>query len=52
MREVAQQRLRCNQAGRFPKTGKAPGPIGPWIKSEVEQWAVQCIRTSRRDSKP
>jgi prophage regulatory protein len=38
--------------GAFPRPVKLQGRSAAWIKSEVEQWAVQCIRTSRRDSKP
>jgi prophage regulatory protein len=36
--------------GDFPKPVKLQGRSSAWIKSEVEQWAVQCIRTSRHDS--
>lgn len=35
--------------GAFPKPVKLQGRSAAWIKSEVEQWAVQCIRASRRD---
>jgi prophage regulatory protein len=35
--------------GDFPKPVKLQGRSSAWIKSEVEQWAVQCIRTSRHD---
>jgi prophage regulatory protein len=38
--------------GDFPKPVKLSGRSSAWIKSEVEQWAVDCIRSSRRDSKP
>lgn len=38
--------------GAFPRPVKLQGRSAAWIKSEVEQWAVQCIRASRRDSKP
>lgn len=35
--------------GAFPRPVKLQGRSAAWIKSEVEQWAVQCIRASRRD---
>ena len=38
--------------GAFPRAVKLQGRSAAWIKSEVEQWAVQCICTSRRDSIP
>jgi len=38
--------------GDFPKPVKLSGRSSAWIKSEVEQWAVDCIRSSRQDSKP
>ena len=36
--------------GDFPKPVKLQGRSSAWIKSEVEQWAVQCVRSSRHDS--
>jgi prophage regulatory protein len=38
--------------GDFPKPVKLSGRSSAWIKSEVEQWAVDCIRASRQDSRP
>lgn len=38
--------------GAFPKPVKLQGRSSAWIKGEVEQWVVQCIRTSRPDFKP
>jgi len=38
--------------GGFPKPVKLHGRSSAWIKSEVEQWAVECIRASRPVSKP
>lgn len=35
--------------GTFPRPVKLKGRSTAWIKSEVEQWAVQCIRASRQD---
>lgn len=35
--------------GAFPRPVMLQGRSAAWIKSEVEQWAVQCIRASRRD---
>jgi prophage regulatory protein len=37
--------------GDFPKPVKLSGKSSGWIKSEVEQWVVDCIRASRQDSK-
>jgi prophage regulatory protein len=34
----------------FPKPVKLQGRSSAWIRCEVEQWAVQCIRASRPDS--
>jgi prophage regulatory protein len=31
---------------------KLHGRSSAWIKSEVEQWAVECIRASRPVPKP
>jgi prophage regulatory protein len=36
--------------GNFPKPVKLQGRSSAWIRCEVEQWAVQCIRASRPDS--
>ena len=36
--------------GNFPKPVKLQGRSSAWIRSEVERWAVQCIRASRPDS--
>lgn len=36
--------------GSFPKPVKLQGRSSAWIRSEVERWAVQCIRASRPDS--
>lgn len=36
----------------FPKPVKLSGRSSAWIKSEVEQWAVDCIHASRQDSRP
>jgi prophage regulatory protein len=38
--------------GDFPKPVKLSGRSSAWIKSEVEQWAVECIRASRQDQRP
>jgi prophage regulatory protein len=38
--------------GDFPKPVKLHGRSSAWIKSEVEQWAVECIRASRPAAKP
>jgi prophage regulatory protein len=38
--------------GDFPKPVKLHGRSSAWIKSEVEQWAVECIRASRPVPKP
>jgi prophage regulatory protein len=38
--------------GDFPKPVKLSGRSSAWIKSEVEQWAVDCIRARRQDSRP
>jgi prophage regulatory protein len=38
--------------GDFPKPVKLHGRSSAWIKSEVEQWAVECIRSSRPVQKP
>ena len=38
--------------GDFPKPVKLSGRSSAWIKSEVEQWAVECIRASRQDQTP
>lgn len=38
--------------GDFPKPVKLHGRSSAWIKSEVEQWAVECIRASRPAPKP
>jgi prophage regulatory protein len=38
--------------GDFPKPVKLSGRSSAWIKSEVEQWAVNCIRGRRQDSQP
>ena len=38
--------------GGFPKPVKLSGRSSAWIKSEVEQWAVDYIRASRQDSTP
>jgi prophage regulatory protein len=35
--------------GSFPKPVKLQGRSSAWIRSEVERWAVQCIRASRPD---
>jgi prophage regulatory protein len=35
--------------GEFPKPVKLSGRSSAWIKSEVEQWAVDCIRARRQD---
>lgn len=35
--------------GTVPRPVKLQGRSAAWIKSEVEQWAMQCIRASRRD---
>jgi prophage regulatory protein len=35
--------------GDFPKPVKLSGRSSAWIKSEVEQWAVDCIRARRQD---
>jgi prophage regulatory protein len=37
--------------GDFPKPVKLQGRSSAWIKSEVDEWAVQCIRTSRHNAK-
>jgi prophage regulatory protein len=37
--------------GDFPKPVKLSGRSSAWIKSEVEQWAVDCIRASRHNAK-
>lgn len=36
--------------GTFPKPVKLHGRSSAWIRCEVEQWAVQCVRASRPDS--
>lgn len=36
--------------GRFPKPVKLQGNSSAWIRSEIEQWAVQCIRASRPET--
>lgn len=33
--------------GDFPKPVKLSGRSSAWIKSEVEQWAIDCIRARR-----
>lgn len=33
--------------GDFPKPVKLQGRSSAWIKSEVDQWVVRCIRSSR-----
>jgi prophage regulatory protein len=38
--------------GDFPKPVKLHGRSSAWIRSEVEQWAVECIRASRPVPKP
>ena len=38
--------------GDFPKPVKLSGRSSAWVASEVEQWAVECIRASRRNSRP
>jgi prophage regulatory protein len=38
--------------GDFPKPVKLSGRSSAWIKSEVDQWAVDCIRASRQDPRP
>jgi prophage regulatory protein len=38
--------------GDFPKPVKLSGRSSAWIESEVEQWAVDCIRASRQGSRP
>ncbi|WP_429207135.1 helix-turn-helix transcriptional regulator [Massilia sp. UYP11] len=38
--------------GDFPKPVKLQGRSSAWIKSEVEQWAVECIRASGPVPKP
>lgn len=38
--------------GDFPKPVKLSGRSSAWIKSEVEQWAVDCIRARQQDSRP
>jgi prophage regulatory protein len=35
--------------GNLPKPVKLQGRSSAWIQSEVERWAVQCIRESRPD---
>ena len=35
--------------GGFPKPVKLSGRSSAWIKSEVEQWAVDCIRARRQE---
>jgi prophage regulatory protein len=42
----------ATKKGDFPKPVKLCGRSSAWIKSEVEQWAVECIRTSRQGSRP
>jgi prophage regulatory protein len=37
--------------GDFPKPVKLQGRSSAWIKSELVEWAVQCIRTSRQNAK-
>lgn len=56
LRKVTQKHLRCNQTGRFSKTGKAAGTIGRMDQERSRavgsgQWAVQYICASRRHSK-
>jgi len=36
--------------GDFPKPVKLQGRSSAWIRCEVEQWAIRCIRASRPDS--
>jgi prophage regulatory protein len=36
--------------GRFPKPVKLQGSSSAWIRSEIEQWAVQCVRASRPET--
>jgi prophage regulatory protein len=38
--------------GDFPKPVKLSARSSAWIKSEVEQWAVDCIRARQQDSGP
>lgn len=38
--------------GDFPKPVKLSGRSSAWIKSEVDQWAVDRIRARRQDSRP
>jgi prophage regulatory protein len=38
--------------GDFPEPVKLHGRSSAWIKSEVEQWVVECIRASRPVPKP
>lgn len=37
--------------GDFPKPVKLSGRSSAWIKGEVEQWAVDCIRARGQDSR-
>jgi len=36
--------------GNFPKPVKLQGRSSAWIRCEIEQWAIRCIRASRADS--
>jgi prophage regulatory protein len=38
--------------GDFPKPVKLSARSSAGVKSEVEQWAVECIRASRQDQRP
>ena len=37
--------------GDFPRPVKLQGRSSAWIKSEVDEWAAQCIRASRHNAK-
>jgi prophage regulatory protein len=38
--------------GDFPKPVKLSARSSAWVASEVEQWAVECIRASRQSPRP
>lgn len=38
--------------GDFPKPVKLSGRSSAWVASEVEQWAIECIRASRQGPRP